>query len=72
MVANDLCIKAKARCGSVKQSGFKGYPFKNIFSGLLYSDCTTIWERSGSVVEWLTRDQGAAVSNLKGVTELCP
>ena len=24
MVANDLCIKAKARCGSVKQSCFSG------------------------------------------------
>ena len=24
MVANDLCIKAKARCGSVKQTSFSG------------------------------------------------
>ena len=25
MVANDLCIKAKNRCGSVKQSSFKWF-----------------------------------------------
>ena len=29
-------------------------------------------ERSGSVVEYLTRDQGAAGSSLTGVTVLCP
>ena len=29
-------------------------------------------ERSGSVVECLTRDQGAAGSSLSGVTALCP
>ena len=31
-----------------------------------------IWERSGSVVECLTRDRGAAGSSLNGVTALCP
>ena len=31
-----------------------------------------IWERSGSVVECLTRDRGAAGSSLTGVTVLCP
>ena len=31
-----------------------------------------IWERSGSVVECLTRDRGAAGSSLTGVTALCP
>ena len=30
------------------------------------------WERSGSVVECLTRDRGAAGSSLTGVTALCP
>ena len=30
------------------------------------------WERSGSVVECLTRDRGAAGSSLIGVTALCP
>ena len=30
------------------------------------------WERSGSVVECLTRDRGAAVSSLTGVTVLYP
>ena len=29
-------------------------------------------ERSGSVVECLTRDRGAAGSSLTGVTVLCP
>ena len=28
------------------------------------------WERSGSVVEWLTRDRGTAGSSLTGVTAL--
>ena len=32
----------------------------------------TVWEYSGSVVECLTRDQGAKVSSLTGVTVLCP
>ena len=30
------------------------------------------WEHSGSVVECLTRDRGAAGSSLTGVTVLCP
>ena len=30
------------------------------------------WERSGSVVECLTRDRRAAGSSLTGVTALCP
>ena len=30
-----------------------------------------LWERSGSVVECLTRDRGAAGSSLTGVTVLC-
>ena len=30
------------------------------------------WERSGSVVECLTRDRGAAGSSLIGNTALCP
>ena len=30
------------------------------------------WERSGSVVECLTRDRRAAGSSLTGVTVLCP
>ena len=30
------------------------------------------WERSGSVVECLTRDRGAAGSSLTGFTALCP
>ena len=32
---------------------------------------TFLWERSGSVVEFLTRDRGAAGSSLAGVTALC-
>ena len=36
--------------------------------------CTVlqIWECSGSVVECLTRDRGAAGSSLTGITALCP
>ena len=33
---------------------------------------TCVRERSGSVVECLTRDRGAAGSSLTGVTVLCP
>ena len=32
----------------------------------------TFWERSGSVVEYLTRDHRTAGSSLTGVTALCP
>ena len=35
-----------------------------------YHPC--LWERSGSVVERLTWDRGAAGSSLIGVTALCP
>ena len=41
--------------------------FDLIRAGVTYS-----WERSGSVVEWLTRDRGAAGSSLTGVTTLYP
>ena len=30
------------------------------------------WERSGSVVECLTRDRGAVGLSLTGITALCP
>ena len=59
MVANDLCIKAKAECGTVKQLSF---------SGLNCSGLHSFLGASGSVVECLTRDRGAAVPSLKGVT----
>ena len=36
------------------------------------SSSSLLWERSGSVIECLTRDQGAAGSSLTGVTALCP
>ena len=32
----------------------------------------SLWERSGSVVECMTQDRGAACSSLTGVTVLCP
>ena len=38
----------------------------------LWPSKTTYRERSGSVVEWLTRDRGATGSRLTGVTGLCP
>ena len=34
--------------------------------------CYRNWERSGSVVECLTRDRGTTGSSLTGVTALCP
>ena len=48
-----------------------------IFKGVGELNClcktkTLSRERSGSVVECLTRDRGAAVSSLTGVTALCP
>ena len=36
------------------------------------SDQSLHWERSGSVVECLTRDRDAAVLSLTGITALCP
>ena len=36
-----------------------------------YQKCNTFGERSGSVVECLTRDRRAASSSLTGVTALC-
>ena len=45
-------------------------------SGYNYSSCgltrELLWERSGSVVECLTQDRGAAGSSLTGVTALSP
>ena len=36
------------------------------------SEDDLLWERSGSLVECLTRDRGASGSSLTGVTALCP
>ena len=42
-------------------------------NGACFSDLELpAMERSGSVVECLTRDRGAAGSSLTGVTALCP
>ena len=41
-------------------------------SHLSYKHLSPIRERSGSVVECLTQDQGAAGLSLTGVTALCP
>ena len=42
-------------------------PLTQVFlSGLIYIS----WERSGSVIECLTRDRGATGSNLTGITAL--
>ena len=38
----------------------------------LISGMSSVWERSGSVVECLTRDRRAAGSSLIGITALCP
>ena len=40
---------------------------------LIENTCLQLeWERSGSVVECLTRDRRAVGSSLTGVTALCP
>ena len=50
------------------------YPTEGIRSTSIMreSDKLHVRERSGSVVECLTRDQRAAVLSLTGVTALCP
>ena len=55
-----LCIEAKID-SVIQDKGKK--TFKISFKSLM--------ERSGSVVECLTRDQGAAVSSITGITALC-
>ena len=51
-----------------------GMTYAHVSSNILYIDhqrfCSKIRERSGSMVECLTRDQGAAVSSLTGSTAL--
>ena len=44
--------------------------FNNTRARMLDSIYHIVWERSGSVVECLTRDRGAAGSSLTGVTAL--
>ena len=39
MVANDLCIKAKNRCGSVKQSSFQWFGVFRATRHLYTSNC---------------------------------
>ena len=46
------------------------YPYKSTV--LFVGHRQTVRERSGSVVECLTRDRRAAGSSLTGVTALCP
>ena len=60
-------------------SCFQGKKLRQIFIADAIIICLIVlqiscfwWERSGSVVEWLTWDQGAVGSSLTGVTELCP
>ena len=52
MVANDLCIKAKARCGSVKQSSLSGL----VCSGL-HSILGAQW-LSGRMLDSIPRGRG--------------
>ena len=51
-VANDLCIKANARCGSVEQSGFSGL----LCSGL--HDISRVQWLSGRVLDSRPRGRG--------------
>ena len=64
-----LCVRenqTKILVGVCVRTGFS--------EALLFADSvsTKIRERSGSVVECLTRDRGAAGLSLTGVTVLCP
>ena len=63
MVANDLCIKVKASCCSIKQSSFSGL----VCSGL-HNISDAQW-LSGKIFD---ARPGAAFLSLKGVTALCP
>ena len=47
-----------------------GPPGLKIYWPFKFSTGRTIWERSGSVVECLTGDRGAAGSSLNGITAL--
>ena len=49
---------------------FQEFGRHHVWQLILYVQ--SVWERSGSVVECLTRDRGAAGSSLTGVTALCP
>ena len=52
MVANGLCIKAKARCGSVKQSSFSGLVCSGLHS-ISGGQCL-----SGRVLDSIPRGRG--------------
>ena len=54
-----VCVFEIWKCNNVL------YYQKKVFFG-----CKNVWERSGSVVECLTRDRRAAGSSLTGVTAL--
>ena len=61
-----LCLGAHAP----KQKTNK-YPFRLLIKGHKVCNLSLVsWERSGSVVECLTRDQGTAGSSLMGITAL--
>ena len=59
----------KARA-ETKEPG-KVLELKTILVSIFVITCN-LWERSGSVVEFLTRDRGAAGSSLIGVTRCGP
>ena len=46
--------------------------YRKLQSGIQSKNQTYLCERSGSVVEYLTGDRGAAGMSLTGVTVLCP
>ena len=52
--------------------GWTAHCFPSVILGENQLDNDIEWERSGSVVECLTRDRGVAGSSLTGVTVLCP
>ena len=52
---------------------FLKHPTVTVQTNVKLQQNTSIYrERSDSVVECLTRDRGAAISNLTSITALCP
>ena len=68
-----LCIvfEAKILPGRLRINEIRLYILQWI-EWIVYLRTGWLWERSGSVVECLTRDRRAAGSSLTGVTALCP
>ena len=70
-----LIFKVKAEFNRSNLSTCGGghlFSLKTILQVVLHFQTSGLWERSGSVVECLTRDRGAVGSSHTGVTALRP